>query len=89
MKALLLALLLSGCAFTWKHDREPAKDIRVHYVADSQGICRQIVGRWDIYLGCAWWNTRYSSCDIFLPSGAPQFVLNHEMEHCKGEDHWL
>ena len=88
MRALLLLVALSGCAI-WDGDpsRPPAQDVRVHYVADSQGICRQIAGAWDLYLGCAWWNRVYASCDIFVPTGAPGFVLDHERKHCDGYDH--
>lgn len=89
MRAILVAFLLNGCAMTWQQDRPPAKDVRTHFVADSQGICQRIVGHWDIYLGCVWWNQNLSSCDIFVPTGAPQFVLAHEERHCQGEDHIL
>lgn len=83
---LALLLLLAGCA-TWTQDRPAASDIRVHHVADMQGICKQLVGHWDIYLGCVWWNKVLGSCDIFVPTGAPEFVLAHERRHCAGEDH--
>lgn len=83
--AIVLLFLLSGCA--WQQTRPPAADIRVHEVADSQGICARIAGHWDIYLGCAWWNKVLASCDVFIPTGAPDFVLKHELKHCAGYDH--
>ena len=88
MKLAALLLLLAGCS-TWTTDRPAASDIRIHQVADLQGICNRIVGHWDIYLGCVWWNRQLSSCDVFVPKGAPQFVLAHELRHCAGEDHAL
>ena len=86
MRELLFALLmLAGC--TGAQVRPAATDVRLHYVADVQNICEKLVGHWDIYLGCAWYNTNLSSCDKFVPTGAAQWVIDHEQEHCSGKDH--
>ena len=63
------------------------QNVRVHYVGDLQGICRRLGAAIDIYGGCAWWNTIYSTCDIFLWDMTGWLFEPHERRHCAGEDH--
>lgn len=86
MRLAVLLVFLAGCV-GWHEEREPMRDVRTHEVADVQGICTRIVGKTDLWLGCAWWNKDLSSCDIFVSRGAPDFVLAHERRHCAGEEH--
>ncbi|ANI99648.1 hypothetical protein A8O14_05870 [Polynucleobacter wuianus] len=40
-----------------------------------------------ISFGCSIYNLNRQTCDIYIPKGAPQSILEHEMEHCSGGDH--
>lgn len=96
--ALVVALAavlanLPGCA-TISDDPAPADfpklTIYERYVSFEvmNDVCRKYVGAFSAPVACATLNFKARGCDIWLVQGAaPQFVIEHEREHCAGKDH--
>lgn len=99
MRALMLALLLSGCGAmidpTSAPRDWPRLSVSVHRVS-----VYEVVKRCSKYLtptarvmglglvgGCAEINFAAVRCDIWIPHEADEGVLEHEMDHCFGKDH--
>ena len=40
-----------------------------------------------IYLGCSVIDFKNKTCDIYIAKNSPEFIVNHELAHCKGGDH--
>ena len=91
MRALmLLALLLSGCT-TIEHGSEPKDwprlsiDVRkVSYV--------EVLKRCSKYnpapIACAEIYFRTMTCVVWVTPDVPRYVMDHELGHCNGADHF-
>ena len=40
-----------------------------------------------ISFGCTIFDLDKKTCDIYVAPNSPEFILNHELAHCKGGDH--
>lgn len=95
MKALLLLLLLSGCAtgmdveyFNRRVAEVPQSRIEWRPVADANGVCQNITPRANFkYIACSQHSPDYTACRIYSSPDAPVAVLGHEFKHCFGFKH--
>ena len=99
MRALMFALLLSGCG-SFISTNPPPPDwpklaVSVHRVSFYEVLKRcskyltpvnRVMGL-GLVGGCAEINFGAVRCDIWIPHDADSMVLEHEMDHCFGKDH--
>ena len=72
----------------------PKLDQRLHYVtfleindrcwADMPWYWKVMGG---IALACTHVDFEAGTCDVYVTSGSPPFIVDHEIEHCHGGDH--
>lgn len=79
----LIVLLLTGCASTDMVKVAEPKTVVVTWVRELPNFC----GDQKLSTGCARVSRDFTSCTIWVPEGAPEYVLGHELLHCFGYDH--
>ena len=92
LKAILLSLLLSGCAtldYRWEQTRPPSMKPWLYvYALDADLACRGLGAQAAATArinGCAVWKP--VNCIIVLPENPPQWLIEHEQRHCEGWTH--
>lgn len=81
MKALILALLLSGC-ITWHADESMRGAPIVIATTDAYRICSEALGR--LARACA--ITISERCLVIIQPG-DDYAEEHERKHCEGFNH--
>ena len=86
MKWILILLLLSGCSTLSSHKTEgwPQMTVTENYVSEAE--VKDRCGNPE-FLACAYSNVCSKTCNIWLPKGAPEWLVKHERGHCEGYDH--
>jgi hypothetical protein len=99
IKKLLSCLILIsvvGCTTVSTSNRVFDKEIppTIHhvYLGEMLSRCYKYVPWYLKLLGgfpfaCVEWNTEKNTCDIYISKDAPDWMLEHELEHCKGFGH--
>lgn len=80
----LLLLLLSYPGITSHVDGWP-QDLAIHEHIVSAEVITESCGRFA--LACTKPNLYTGRCDVYLPPWAPNWIREHEIEHCRGGDH--
>jgi hypothetical protein len=92
----LVVCSLVACTTVSKENKVFDKPIppTIHYVylGEMLSKCYQYVPLYLKLLGafpfaCAEWDTTKNTCDIYISKDAPDWMLEHELEHCKGFGH--
>lgn len=105
MKNLLLSSLivfLAGCGtltgidsvnYIWYDSGRPVIPHTIHVVqydvvADA---CKNVqIPEGKLYMGCAVYSVPNNTCDIYVwKSNTVDYWIEHEIRHCKGEDHYI
>lgn len=92
---MLIALPIIGCTTIDGHvEGWPELKITIH---DSnlleinqkcwkyQSIAQKLLGSFSF--GCSIYDLDKKTCDIYVVPNSPEFILDHELAHCKGGDH--
>lgn len=103
MKYLMLfvIMILQGCAslapkdheYTWYKSDRPELPYRVEVVEEWPEDVRKYCGKHFVLHACAvfYWEIEtkiYTKCVIYTKyKNMPQFLLEHEIKHCKGWNH--
>ena len=97
--AISIAVLLSGCASTfdyqWVKVREPIPLDRRSEIFTTAMVIEKACGkapRVSVHTitttqACAMSTTTLDWCFIYLPVGAPKWMIEHEHKHCDGYIH--
>ena len=100
--ALIAAGACLGACTVIDRDVAPAPDwprleVRIHRVKGGELIA-QCWRAESLFMklngalpgACAWVNFGERTCDVYIPGYAKHlgYVLNHELEHCRGYDHY-
>jgi hypothetical protein len=90
-----LVFLLAGCqAMEPRVPNFPKLDVTVneinifklqYYCYGYVPLGYKLLGA--ISTGCAEINFSKNSCTVYVPTWAPDYILEHELEHCAGGDH--
>ena len=94
MGYLVFILMLTGC--TISKDNKMFNDIppTIHHVYFGEMLNKcykytpfvaKIFGA--IPLACTEWDINKNTCDIYISENAPNWMLEHELNHCKGYGH--
>lgn len=95
LRSLVFVVLLCSCT-TVNHDNRIFEPIppTIHHVYFGEMIvkCYKYTPIWVMILGgfpmaCAEWNVPKKQCDIYISKDAPDWMLEHELDHCKGLGH--
>lgn len=94
--AALTAVLLAGCSFNTGYVQGwpliPTENIAVHRVpyGDMLKACEinPLAFLISFPMGCARVNLYKNRCDVYVPEDPPLWIVQHELEHCNGGDHF-
>jgi hypothetical protein len=85
MTFLAIFLLMISYPGITSHVEGWPQDLEVHEHVVSASIIADSCGIFAI--ACAKANLYTGRCDVYLPSWAPDWIREHEIEHCRGGDH--
>jgi hypothetical protein len=94
-KIILISFFMIGCSTIGGYiDDWPELEIKVHKYSSYQinqkcwsslSLSQKLIG--SVALGCATIDLDKKTCDIYIASNSPEYIVNHEIAHCKGGDH--
>jgi hypothetical protein len=92
---LILSLLITGCSTIDEYVVGwPQLETTVHdsNLLEINQKCWRYLPTIDkllgfVAFGCTLFNFDKKTCDIYLVPDSPQYIVNHELAHCKGGDH--
>lgn len=92
---MLLSVFISSCITMdehvedWPELKITAHDANLGMINEkcwpSIPLIKKMMG--SVVLGCAIYDLDKKTCDIYVAPNAPKFILDHEIEHCLGDDH--
>ncbi len=93
--AMLIWLLITGCSTIDGYvEGWPKLQTTIHESTlleinqkcwQYTSITQKLLG--SLTFGCAIFDLEKETCDIYVAPNSPEFILNHELAHCKGGDH--
>lgn len=92
--AVAMCVTLGGCAtgrdlHAWKHTRPASAKPWLYVTVDDPNVICRFLGSTDSHSvridACAIWKP--AGCEMYLPAGAPRWLISHEERHCEGWTH--
>lgn len=92
--AAAILVTIGGCATLdhgWRQAHAPSvKPWFYVTVDDAETVCRMLgadaAHKLDTIYGCTIWKPQ--GCEIYIPSNAPAWLVEHEQHHCAGFSHY-